>query len=76
MRSFCLLCLLIIGSFGVRADAERTMQPVDLPGIRIHDAKNAGRLVRVRGVLDSLGVNGRNRSRSKYGMKKPKKEEK
>lgn len=58
MKSFCLLCLLIIGSFGVRADAERTMQPVDLPGIRIHDAKNAGRLVRVRGVLDSVSTQG------------------
>ena len=39
----------------------------DLPGVRYHI---------VRGKLDSLGVNGRNRSRSKYGMKKPKKEEK
>ena len=39
----------------------------DLPGVRYHI---------VRGKLDSLGVAGRNRSRSKYGMKKPKKEEK
>ena len=38
----------------------------DLPGVRYHI---------VRGVLDSLGVNGRNRSRSKYGMKRQKKEE-
>ena len=30
----------------------------------------------IRGKLDSLGVAGRNRSRSKYGMKKAKKEEK
>jgi small subunit ribosomal protein S12 len=29
----------------------------------------------VRGKLDSLGVSGRNRSRSKYGMKRQKKEE-
>ena len=29
----------------------------------------------IRGKLDSLGVNGRNRSRSKYGMKRQKKEE-
>ena len=35
----------------------------DLPGVRYHI---------VRGCLDSLGVNGRNRSRSKYGVKKPK----
>ena len=35
----------------------------DLPGVRYHI---------VRGVLDSLGVNGRNRSRSKYGVKRPK----
>ena len=44
----------------------------DLPGVRYH-------IVRyhiVRGKLDSLGVSGRNRSRSKYGVKKPKKEEK
>ena len=39
----------------------------DLPGVRYHI---------IRGKLDSLGVAGRNRSRSKYGMKKPKKEEK
>ena len=58
MRSFCLLCLLIIGSFGVRADAERTMQSVDLPGIRIHDKENSGRLVRIRGVLDSVTTSG------------------
>ena len=32
----------------------------DLPGVRYHI---------VRGVLDSLGVDGRNRSRSKYGAK-------
>ena len=32
----------------------------DLPGVRYHI---------VRGVLDSLGVAGRNRSRSKYGVK-------
>ena len=38
----------------------------DLPGVRYHI---------VRGKLDSLGVAGRNRSRSKYGMKKGKKEE-
>ena len=37
----------------------------DLPGVRYHI---------VRGKLDSLGVAGRNRSRSKYGMKKQKKE--
>ena len=39
----------------------------DLPGVRYHI---------VRGKLDSLGVNGRNRSRSKYGMKRQKKEAK
>ena len=39
----------------------------DLPGVRYHI---------VRGKLDSLGVAGRNRSRSKYGMKRQKKEEK
>ena len=33
----------------------------DLPGVRYHV---------VRGALDSLGVNGRNRGRSKYGVKK------
>ena len=36
----------------------------DLPGVRYHI---------VRGALDSLGVDGRNRGRSKYGTKKPKK---
>ena len=36
----------------------------DLPGVRYHI---------VRGTLDSLGVEGRNRSRSKYGMKRAKK---
>ena len=35
----------------------------DLPGVRYHI---------VRGALDSLGVDGRNRGRSKYGTKKPK----
>lgn len=35
----------------------------DLPGVRYHV---------VRGVLDSLGVDGRRRGRSKYGAKKPK----
>ena len=39
----------------------------DLPGVRYHI---------VRGCLDSLGVAGRNRSRSKYGVKRPKKTEK
>ena len=38
----------------------------DLPGVRYHI---------IRGKLDSLGVAGRNRSRSKYGMKRQKKEE-
>ena len=38
----------------------------DLPGVRYHI---------VRGCLDSLGVAGRNRSRSKYGMKRAKKAE-
>jgi small subunit ribosomal protein S12 len=33
----------------------------DLPGVRYHI---------VRGVADSLGVDGRKRSRSKYGVKK------
>ena len=33
-------------------------------------------VVLVRGVLDSLGVNGRNRSRSKYGVKHQKEEKK
>ncbi len=36
----------------------------DLPGVRYHI---------VRGTLDSLGVDGRRRSRSKYGAKRPKK---
>ena len=36
----------------------------DLPGVRYHI---------VRGVLDLQGVNGRLRSRSKYGSKRPKK---
>src|SRR6187431_3702973 len=36
----------------------------DLPGVRYHI---------VRGTLDALGVEGRKRSRSKYGAKKPKK---
>ena len=36
----------------------------DLPGVRYH---------LVRGALDSLGVDGRNQGRSKYGAKKPKK---
>jgi small subunit ribosomal protein S12 len=35
----------------------------DLPGVRYHI---------VRGNLDTQGVNGRNKSRSKYGTKKPK----
>ena len=35
----------------------------DLPGVRYHI---------VRGKLDASGVNGRNKSRSKYGTKKPK----
>lgn len=35
----------------------------DLPGVRYHI---------VRGVLDSAGVDKRNRGRSKYGAKKPK----
>src|ERR1700749_5172632 len=35
----------------------------DLPGVRFHIA---------RGTLDASGVNGRNKSRSKYGTKKPK----
>ena len=34
----------------------------DLPGVRYHI---------VRGSLDASGVNGRNKSRSKYGTKKP-----
>ncbi|VAX20932.1 SSU ribosomal protein S12p (S23e) [hydrothermal vent metagenome] len=36
----------------------------DLPGVRYHV---------VRGTLDTLGVEGRQQSRSKYGAKKPKK---
>jgi len=35
----------------------------DLPGVRYHI---------VRGTLDASGVTGRNKSRSKYGTKKPK----
>ncbi|MFK7789211.1 MAG: 30S ribosomal protein S12 [Phycisphaeraceae bacterium] len=35
----------------------------DLPGVRYHV---------VRGALDTLGVDGRKRGRSKYGAKKPK----
>src|SRR5664279_1114850 len=35
----------------------------DLPGVRYHI---------VRGTLDALGVDGRKRSRSKYGAKRPK----
>ncbi len=35
----------------------------DLPGVRYHI---------VRGTLDALGVDGRKRSRSKYGAKKGK----
>jgi small subunit ribosomal protein S12 len=35
----------------------------DLPGVRYHI---------VRGSLDTLGVDGRKRSRSKYGAKRPK----
>jgi len=35
----------------------------DLPGVRYHI---------VRGTLDSLGVDGRKRGRSKYGVKRPK----
>ena len=36
----------------------------DLPGVRYHI---------VRGALDALGVDGRRRGRSKYGVKRPKK---
>jgi len=36
----------------------------DLPGVRYHI---------IRGALDATGVDGRNRGRSKYGTKKPKK---
>ncbi len=35
----------------------------DLPGVRYHV---------IRGTLDTLGVDGRRRSRSKYGAKRPK----
>ncbi len=35
----------------------------DLPGVRYHV---------IRGALDTLGVDGRRRGRSKYGTKKPK----
>ena len=35
----------------------------DLPGVRYHI---------IRGTLDSVGVQGRNQRRSKYGAKKPK----
>ena len=35
----------------------------DLPGVRYHI---------IRGTLDSTGVEGRNRGRSKYGAKRPK----
>jgi small subunit ribosomal protein S12 len=35
----------------------------DLPGVRYHI---------IRGTLDSLGVDGRHRGRSKYGVKTPK----
>jgi small subunit ribosomal protein S12 len=35
----------------------------DLPGVRYHI---------IRGTLDSLGVEGRKRGRSLYGMKRPK----
>jgi len=35
----------------------------DLPGVRYH---------MIRGALDASGVNGRKRSRSKYGAKRPK----
>ena len=35
----------------------------DLPGVRYHI---------IRGTLDSLGVDGRNQSRSRYGTKRPK----
>lgn len=39
----------------------------DLPGVRYHIT---------RGAMDSLGVDGRKRSRSKYGVKKGEKKEK
>jgi small subunit ribosomal protein S12 len=35
----------------------------DLPGVRYHI---------VRGAIDSMGVEGRNKQRSKYGTKRPK----
>jgi small subunit ribosomal protein S12 len=35
----------------------------DLPGVRYHI---------IRGALDTLGVDGRKKSRSKYGAKRPK----
>jgi small subunit ribosomal protein S12 len=35
----------------------------DLPGVRYHV---------IRGTLDSMGVDGRRQSRSKYGAKRPK----
>jgi small subunit ribosomal protein S12 len=35
----------------------------DLPGVRYHI---------IRGVLDASGVDGRHKSRSKYGVKRPK----
>jgi small subunit ribosomal protein S12 len=38
----------------------------DLPGVRYHV---------VRGALDSLAVEGRNRGRSKYGAKRPQKKD-
>ena len=37
----------------------------DLPGVRYHI---------IRGALDTSGVEGRKKSRSKYGVKKPKKQ--
>jgi small subunit ribosomal protein S12 len=36
----------------------------DVPGVRYHI---------IRGTLDAVGVEGRNQSRSKYGVKRPKK---
>ena len=39
----------------------------DLPGVKYH---------LVRGALDTTGVEGRKKSRSKYGAKKPKEEQK
>ena len=35
----------------------------DLPGVKYHN---------IRGALDTMGVEGRRQSRSKYGVKKPK----